>query len=219
MITAHIPSLPDREESLRRVIAAISPQVDRVYVSLNGYDRIPEWLSNLRYANCELLDNSLGDGAKWLHVNDESSVCVLLDDDLVVGMNFVWYLMYGLNRYGGALSLHGRTYTKPVGSFRRNYTGNYRCLGNVANDVKVQLIGTGCTIFDNRQVKLDNSVYEHKNMADVLFSRFCTYNNIPMTVLKHRAGEYLRYIKPANTIWSTSGDCSIQTEILNSFLK
>ena len=48
-------------------------------------------------------------------------------------------------------------------------------------------------MFDNRQVKLDNSVFEYKNMPDVLFSRLCHKQGIPMTILKHNS-TYLKYI-------------------------
>lgn len=219
MISYHIATIPERENSLRQVLAAISPQVDKIFIALNGYSEIPNWLRDLQYANCELLDNSLTDAAKFLHVNDEPAICFLLDDDLVVSPNYVRYMLSGLSKYGGAVSLHGRKYTKPVKSFRRNFTANYRCLGNVANDEQVQLLGTGCTVFDNRQVKLDSSVYEYRLMADVLFSRFCVTNNIAMTVLSHKAGQYLKYISQSNTIWQNTRDDSIQTKILNFYLK
>jgi len=221
MVIAHIATIPERENSLRQVLAAISPQVDKTYVSLNGYQVEPDWLRIERNVFTELLDNSLADSAKFFHVNDEPAICITLDDDLIVSPNYVRYMLSGLSKYGGAVSLHGRKYTKPVKSFRRNFTANYRCLGSVANDEQVQLLGTGCTAFDNRQVKLDGSVYEYRLMADVLFSRFCTYNNIPMTVLRHKAGQYLKYIPPVDgrTIWRSTTDDRVQTLIINLFLK
>jgi len=221
MVIAHIATIPERENSLRQVIASVSPQVDKTYVSMNGYQVKPDWLRMERNVFTELLDNSLGDGAKWLHVNDEPAICFFLDDDLVVAHNYVKYMFYGLEKHGSAVSLHGRKYVKPVKSFRRNFTANYRCLGNVANDEQVQLLGTGCMAFDNRQVKLDSSVFEYRLMADVLFSRFCVTNNIAMTVLSHKAGQYLKYLPPADgkTIWRNTTDDRIQTFILNSFLK
>jgi hypothetical protein len=220
MVSCHIATLPERVESLKQVIASISPQVDKVYIMLNGHTEVPSFLRELRNVNYEICDNSLTDGAKWLHVNDEPAVCVILDDDLIATPLFVKYMLEGLHRYGAAVSLHGKRYdTKPVLRFRRSYTSNFRCLGNVDSDIPVHLIGTGCMLFDNRRIMLDQSVYEYKDMADVLFSRFCTYNNIPMTVLKHRAGQFLRYIPQAETIWHRTYDDKIQTEILNNYLK
>jgi len=220
LITCHIATIPAREQSLRQVLNAIIPQADKVYVSLNGYQVYPDWLRTKHNVECEILDNSLTDAAKWRHVNDESGICVILDDDLIVAHNFVNYMISGLEKYGGAVSLHGKTYdNRPIAHYRRNFTGNYRCLGNVVNDVRVDVMGTGCTAFSNVQVKLDNSVYEYPDMADVLFSRFMVNNNLPMTVLKHKAGQYLRYIPQTDTIWRRTTNDRIQTEILNSFIK
>jgi hypothetical protein len=229
MISCHIASLPERSESLKKTIISIYHQVDKVYVALNGYIDIPIWLVNLQHANYELLDNSLGDGAKWLHCWDEPAICFLLDDDLSVSngvnmrqpwqQNYVLYMLEGLKRYGGAVSLHGKNYAnRPVVRYRRNYTANYRCLNTVANDTRVDVIGTGCMVFDNTQIKFDQSLYEHKNMADVLFSRLCHQQGIQMTVLKHNRG-YLQYTPPKVRIWRMTTDDRIQTEIINSFLK
>jgi hypothetical protein len=220
MITCHIASVPARENSLKQVITSILGQVDQVYVQLNGYDKIPTFFHTLRNVKCEVLDNSLTDGAKFLHVNDEPSVCFILDDDLVVARNYVAYMLSGLKKYGGAVSLHGKCYAnRPIARFRRSYTAVYRCINGVVNDARVDVIGSGCMAFDNQQVRLDSSVFEYRDMADVLMSRFCVLNNIPMTVLKHNAGQYLRYLPQTDTIWKRTNEDRIQTEICNSFLK
>jgi len=219
MITAHIATLPERIESLHRIIPAISPQVDRVYVMLNGHTEVPEFLQEFSNVEYELLDNSLGDAAKFLRIGVMSKLCVLLDDDLIPVHNFIEYLQCGLQKYGGAVSLHGRRYdNKPIKSFRKSFTANYRCLGNVDKDVRVHLLGTGCTLFDNTQIRIDQTVFEERNMADVLFSRLCTLRNIPMTVLAHRAGQFLSYIPQKDTIWRQTADDTVQTKILNTFI-
>jgi len=217
MITAHIATIPERLRTLRKVVEAVVPQVNKVYVELNGHQTVPKWLRDLRFANCEMLDNSLGDAAKWLHCNYEPSFCVFIDDDLIVPRGFVSYLMGGLRKYGGAVGLHGRNYPVPVNNFRQ-WSENYRCLGTVTEDKRVHLLGTGCMLFDNTQTILDQSVFEHRNMADVLFARFCHKNNIPMMVLKHKSN-YLKYIPQEHTIWRSARDTTIHTEILKSFLK
>ena len=216
--TAHIASIPSRQESLRQCVQAIYPQVDKVYVMLNGYSEVPSFLRELRNVQYELLDNSFADSAKFLHTSDDEGFCVVLDDDLVPNRNYVEYMKQGWDKERGAVSLHGRTYQYPVQRFRRSYTANYRCLGSVEYNKKVQLIGTGCLFFSNKEIQLDLSVFERPYMADVLFSRFCYTRGIPMTVLKHRAGQFLRYVKPETTIWSMTGHDEIQTQIINNYL-
>ena len=172
MISCHIASLPERESSLRQTINSIYKQVSKIYVSLNGYPQEPNWLTEMYNTKCITLDNSLGDAAKFLNCWDEPAICLVLDDDLIVPKDYVQYMINGLAKYGGAVSLHGKKYsTRPIEHYRRNFTANFRCLNTVLEDSKVDIIGTGIMAFDNTQVKFDKSLLEHKNMADVLFAK------------------------------------------------
>ena len=218
MITCHIASIGERKESLRLVLNAVSPQVERVYVSLNDYDSVPTWL--YQYGNVwhEMLNNSLGDASKFLKVNSQAGECVVLDDDLIVPRGFVKDMMGGLKKYGGAVSLHGKIYNRPIVHFKKGFA-NYRCLNTVDHDVTgIEVLGTGCMIFDNQEVKIDLSNFPHRNMADILFSKVLYGRGIPMTVLKHRYG-YLRYIPQKTTIWMQTRDCTQHTLLLQSYLK
>jgi len=49
MITANLATYPPRREALEKVVAAISPQVDRLNVVLNEYDAVPAELQ--KYPN------------------------------------------------------------------------------------------------------------------------------------------------------------------------
>ncbi len=217
MVTCHIASLPDREQSLKLVLDAITPQVDRVYVMLNGHERPPQFI--YKYSNVwyELLDNSLGDAAKFLKVNNQEGICAFLDDDLIVPNGYIRDLHVGLQKYGGVVSLHGKLYPSRATHYK-GFVGNFRCLNTVKYDVRVDVIGTGCMMYDNREVKVDLSDFPYRNMADLLFSKICHERDISMTVLAHRYG-YLKYCPPKSTIWNTTKDYSKHNEILQSFLK
>ena len=218
MISAHIATIPSRVESLRKVLNTISPQVDKVYVMLNGHTEVPSFLREFRNVEYEMLDNRLGDSAKLMKCFECQGLCLVLDDDLIPSLNLRHWLEWGLKKYGGVVGLHGRNYPRPVTHFKK-WIANYRCLGNVKEDVQnVDLIGTGVMMFDSRQVKLDSSIYDQRNKADVLFSRLCYRQRKPMTVLAHHAGQFIKYIPQANTIWRQTKDDSIQTKILNTFI-
>jgi hypothetical protein len=166
-----------------------------------------------------LLDNSLGDAAKFLHCWDEPSICAVLDDDLILPSDYISYMYKRLSYYWNAVSLHGKSYAvRPIKSFRRDFTANYRCLNTVGIDSPVDVIGTGVLMFDNRQILRSNSLFEHKNMADILFSRHCVQSGHTMMVLKHHLG-WVHYMPQPTTIWRESADDSVQTRILNEFLK
>jgi len=218
VISAHIATIPERSETLPKVINAISTQVDKVYIALNGYTEVPSFLRQLRNVEAEILDNSLGDSAKLRKCFECQGICLVLDDDLIPSLNLRHWMEWGLKKYGGVIGLHGRNYPRPVTHFKK-WIANYRCLGNVPEDIhNIDLIGTGVMMFDSSKVKLDNSIFEYKNMLDVLFSRLCHQQGIPMTVLKHN-NTYLKYIPQENTIWNTTRDFTVHTKILQSFLK
>jgi len=217
MITCHIASLIEREESLKRVICALLPQVDRIYVALNNYQVKPDWLTKERKGYCELLDNSLMDTAKFLFIHEVEGLCLVWDDDLIMNNTTVRYLELGLKKHGGVVGLHGKVYDKSKEIQFKKWSANYRCLGNVSEDVSCDIIGTGCMMFDNRQVKLDLSVFDHPGLADITFSRLCHKQGVPMTVLKHPAN-YLTYIAPAETIWHNTRDFTQHNKLLNEFL-
>jgi len=216
MITAHIASVASREDSLRRVIQSMYLQVDAIFIALNGYKEVPAWLSRYPKAKGTLLDNKFKDCAKFLFIHETEGRCLVWDDDLVAPNLCVRYMEMGLKKYGGVVGLHGKSYKRPVESFKK-WSANYRCLGTVIQDSPIDIIGTGCMMFDNRQVKLDISVFDHPGMADVTFSRLCHKQNVPMTVLKHPAN-YLTYIAPAETIWRTTKDFSLHTKLIKEFL-
>lgn len=44
MITAKIESLPKRQRLLKRTMESLRPQVDEIFVALNGYKHTPDFL-------------------------------------------------------------------------------------------------------------------------------------------------------------------------------
>ena len=63
MITAQIASIPDRVETLKRTVNSLINQVDLLFVALNNYEEVPDFLTNNRKIVYALMDNSLGDAA------------------------------------------------------------------------------------------------------------------------------------------------------------
>ena len=221
MITAHIASLPDRENNLRRIIAAISSQVDKIHVALNGYDKIPEWLGNLRYANCELLDNSLGDAARYLHFGEDDGYSFFCDDDLIYSPNYCRYMIHKYNQHKGCLiTLHGKIYGRPIISSHRGIIKNYRCLGTVTGDHEVDTGGTGVMLINTRDIKINIGDFLRPNMADIWVAKFAHEQNVKIMVIEHN-NNIVHYLPHATRIWRTRSreDIIYETNVLNSFLK
>ena len=209
--------MPSRKELLTLVINSLLPQVDKIHVALNGYTEIPEALRNLSNVECEILDNSLGDSAKFLHASDYDDCYYYgCDDDLVYPKGYCDYLQNSVNEYNGLVSLHGRLYASRAGF--KQWVGNYRCLNNVSDDTKVNLVGSGVCCFNTNRLKLHISDFKTPNMADCYLSRTAYLQGVPMMVLAHKS-DYLTYLSPKNTIWQSTHDYSLHTAVLRSYIK
>lgn len=179
-----IASLPERVECLRDTINSLLPQVDKIIVALNNYTEIPNFLNHPKI-EAYLLNNSLGDAAKFYKVDDyKDSYYLSCDDDLIYPMNYVEYLITKCNEYNSPVGLHGAIIKHPVTSMYSNRTV-FHCLGDVLNDVSVDYLGTGVLCFDTSKIPVRISDFKSPNMADIWFGDIMKRNGIKPYVLKH----------------------------------
>ncbi len=216
MTTAHLASTGDRSNLLPIVLQSITPYVDHIYVALNNYQSVPNLdIPNVTFKMC---DNSKGDAHKFEFINEIEGIVFICDDDLVYTQNHFEVLLDKVKQYNCPVSLHGKRYKRPFVDFKR-IDGNYRCLGSVEQDqLNIDIIGTGVMAFHTNTIRPVMTDFEEKNMGDVLFSRLCHKNSIPMVVVAHKAG-IVGYLNPTTTIWGTTKDYSKHNSIIKSFLK
>lgn len=199
-VLAGMASIPEREESLLRAVASLIPQVDRVEVSLNGYDHVPPFLAeNPRvHATIRPAGENGGDAEKFAGVDEWSGVVVTVDDDLLYPPDYVETLLAGLDRHGHdrIVGFHGGETRGFNGAARAASYRAIRCLGDLAHDdPTVNVLGTGALAFDTRRVPVFRDVFRSPNMADVYLASHAHAFGIPMVALAHRAG-WLRDIQP-----------------------
>jgi hypothetical protein len=220
MVTCGIATLKQREISFHKTIDSLYEQADKIIVVLNYYRAIPEWLADYPKVEYHFGTNSLGAAGKFLRVSQCTGYYLSCDDDIAYPHGYADYMIDGIERHKCIVSLHGRVYPVPVIDFRK-WTVNYRCLSEVTEDVFVNLGGTGCMGLDTAQFKLDvRDLFQPINMVDCHVAREAWDQKIPIVVLKH-AKDYLKYTPPPplSTIWHTSKDKSVHTQVLKSFLK
>ncbi len=217
-ITAQIASLPAREDTLGKTVSSLLPQVDRIFVALNGYAFIPEFLDNPKI-EAVIMDNSLGDAAKFHDVDKRDGYILTCDDDLIYPQGYARYMIDGVNRHCGIVSLLGKRYDdRPIKSFRTGYTAIYRCLTRVLIDQVVHVGGTGAMAFYSEHVKISVVDFSKPNMADIWMAKIAHEQGVTITALAHPA-KYVKHYTHPWRIWSHDGRDEYQTEVLNSFLK
>jgi glycosyltransferase involved in cell wall biosynthesis len=213
---ACIASIPSREKMLEKTIESIRHQVDDVYVALNDYDNVPEFLKD---CHAIILDNSKGDAGKHYWSGFLKGYILTCDDDLIYPPGYVEKMIEGIRQYPNcAVTLHGRDYPRPVTGFQRDFKG-YPCLGTVIEDTEVDIGGDGVMCYHTDFLKVKFEDFKSKNMSQLWFSKLCKEQGVPIMVLKHQEG-YLGYMNPSNTIWEQSAKEGFvkQTALLKEFL-
>lgn len=219
MIIANIASVPDRKKELARVVRDLYPQVDKINVGLNNYNKIPVFLKKEKI-NAWVSDNSVGDAEKFR--SDDKGYYFTCDDDMLYPDDYVQTMISTLDNYNKdvILTCHGRAYKGRVQSYNRGWAEFYHCLHEVAEDSYVTVGGTGVMLFHTDSFQMDISDFDHKNMADIFVARKAKAVDVPIVCMAHETG-WIRYqetMKGKQTIYDdTVGNDSLQTAILNSF--
>ena len=221
MIVGGLATIPARVNTLEKVVYSIIPQVDLLYVVLNGHTSVPQWLKSLENVEYVVSNNFRGDAMKFIKADMHNVYYFGFDDDLIYPDNYVAKMKRGVDKYNGLVSLHGRTYPRPVESFTK-WIGNYRCLNTVMEDMSVDVVGSGVCAFHTSRLKVKLGDFAQPNMADLYLSKLAHEQGVPMMVLQHPQ-KYLQYLNTDrhNTIWHTESKNRFerQTTLLKEFLK
>lgn len=195
-----IASIPEREQTLKRVIAALATQADRIHVALNDYTRHPRWLGEFSNVTAEVTPmGNLGDAEKFRAVGDWDGIAATCDDDVLYPSDYVQRLVSGLERHGRhcVVGFHGGTTLGWNGRHGAAQDKRIRCLDKLRlDDPDVNVLGTGVMAWDTRHVPVWRELFRHANCADVQFACHTHRFGIPMSALAHDAG-WLRDICPS----------------------
>lgn len=195
-ITVQIASLPERANMLEKTIASLRPQVDRIFVALNGYSYTPDFLNEGEYIH---LDNSTGDAAKFYDVENINGYLFTCDDDLIYPPTYVRDMIYNIHRYQAIVSLHGKKYPRPVVHFK-GHAAQVHCLADADNDLVVDVPGTGVMALHTSMIKIKYADFQSKNMADIWMGKIAQEQGRVIVALAHRK-DYLTYQGPEWTIY------------------
>jgi hypothetical protein len=184
-------SIPERVESLERVVASLAPQAARLVVSLNGYDKAPGFLGKYSNVDIQLRDDAGGDVEKFAGVDDWEGYVLTADDDILYPPDYVGTVLAGIERYDREriVSFHGGTTLGWNGSAVAASHKRVRCLGALAeDDLAVNVVGTGVMGFHASRVPIWRDAFRYANMADVQVACHARLFGVPMVCLAHEAG-------------------------------
>lgn len=191
-ILVSVASVPRRAQLLRRTVESLRTQCDELRVYLNGYDAVPEFLVDDRITVARSQDHGdRGDAGKFFWSGrDVGAYHFTVDDDLGYPADYCQRLIGRLRRYDhrAAVGVHGAVLRSVV---RERYYGDRRvlpCLGDLADDTTVHVLGTGALAYHTRTLQITPSTFRRANMADIWFAIAAKRQRVPLVCIAHRRG-------------------------------
>lgn len=199
-----IASLPDRVECLEKTIHSLYDQVDKIIVGLNNYKEIPFFLK-LQKIDSYLLDNTLGDAAKFYKIDDyQNHYYFACDDDIIYPSNYCEILIEKSKKYNSIVGLHGVNVIKPVKSYYKNREV-YHGFNNLKSDIEVDLVATSSCLIDTSILKISLKNFPIPNMADIWLADTAKKQNIKSYSIQ-RGDRWLVYCKEMENKWTIYDD-------------
>jgi FkbM family methyltransferase len=186
-----IAAIPNRLSALRRTLDSLLPQVDEIFVSLNGFDAIPEDFNHPKLTM--VLSENVGDLAKFSFLDDDfDGYYFTCDDDIEFANYHVDSIIYYLEKYEGKIvaGWHGSILKEPFENYYDSRSRRVLSFGSAQHSGQfVDFLGTGCIGFDTRIVRPPQSIFKRPNMADIYLSLWLKQNRFYRYLVPHNRGE------------------------------
>ena len=188
-VLASLASVPTRERQLEKVVERLLPQVDRVGVFLNGYERVPDFLVDDRIAVAvSQVHGDLGDAGKFHWAEQCTGYVATCDDDMEYPTDYVAHLIDGIERYErrAAVGFHGATLHEPLVDYYRS-RHLFHFSQRLASDTQVHVLGTGVAGYHASTWHLRTADFPRPDMADIYMGLAAQDRNVPLMCLRHGA--------------------------------
>jgi hypothetical protein len=222
-ITATMATMPARIKSLKQAVGSIITQVDELWVYLNNFTSVPEFLINKKIkvsrSNEELGD--IGDAGKFYRCEEIEGYHFTIDDDLIYPPDYVKIMVAEIERHQRKciISCHGRVFKQEqIKSYYKEYKQAVSCLRQQNNNVTVHVGGTGVMAYYSGTIQLSIADFKAANMADIWMGIAAKNQGVKIIAIAHKLG----WIKEGNydrnfTIYNfCHNNDKYQTEVVNS---
>lgn len=199
MIRAQLATFPPRRRILRRVTDAILPQVDRLFVVLNGYDSVPGFLARDPKVTAIIPDRDVKDAGKFWFPPAPEDIVFTIDDDIGYPPDYVarsLALIEPMGLEGRAYGYQGHAFAPREGDGRHDWH-NFLFHQPLAAVRGATLLGTGTLIARGDAIPPLAEVEPLAGSVDFAVGSWLHRHGIRAWVLP-RAEEWLRNILPRN---------------------
>lgn len=194
-VYVNICSIPQRESKLKRVIGSLINQCDQIYVYLDGYAKIPDFLNHSKITvNQSTKKGILRDNGKFimlekLAASNKDAYYFAVDDDIIYPLDYVNTMIKKLNYYEDkvVIGIHGMTLPKDLDRYfssRRKVFSFYKSL---ESDKLVHVLGTGTIAFNTKLFHgFQLNSFACTGMSDIFFAIECKKRHLAqIAIMRH----------------------------------
>jgi hypothetical protein len=182
-VVAFMATFPKRQKHLARAVQSLLPQVDHLFIYMNNYDKVPEYLLNERITALPASHmEDLRDIGKFYHMSDvPAGYFFTVDDDIEYPDDYCDTLVRRIEDYDrrAIVGVHGVIFEQPLQRFFSPNRTTFRFQRALDIDSKVNLIGTGTMAFHSSTITLEPSSLP-KGMADIGVAIAAKVNHVDM---------------------------------------
>ncbi|MBB6485080.1 FkbM family methyltransferase [Rhizobium lusitanum] len=197
-IVAGMASVAGNEIALRAAVMSLLPQVDCLYLYLNGFAQAPRFIAEHPKIQ-HFIDTDgvrYGDAGKfWGLEQVEDAVYITCDDDIVYPDDFVARMIGELAQARG-LAAVGVRGTIMLQSSRGYYPHDERVVVELERALmrrrRVHVVGTNASAFHSSMVKMKLSDFQDSKTADACFAEYLHGEGIPAYIVPRRE----RWLQP-----------------------
>lgn len=220
-VHAAVATIPGREDMLREAVGSLLPQVDKMYVYLNNFEAVPDFLVSDKIVVARSQEHGdRTDAGKFFWANKVEGYYFTFDDDIVYPANYVETLVQHIEARDrkAIVTVHGRIFPvrMPISSYYRdNRVRIFHNKHSQRTDEIVHVGGTGVMAFHTDTIKIDPDAFTAPKMADVWVGLFALKAEVPIVCIRRQA-KWLRLLKNEGIFATERGADKVQTDLVNS---
>ena len=223
---ALMATMPSRADTFKKVVEKMLPQVDLLYIFLDNFIEIPEFLlnNNKIRVNSSQEASELHSSGRFLPIKTlkKSSVLINIDDDIIYPDNYVSVLVDALAAYSGRaiVGVHARNFLPPYASYIEDVKV-FHFTQPLAEDTPVDELGSGTCAFLSNVMNFGVNEWVYPDANDIQLALEAQKRGLPRICVKRPSEWLLPYAEgQSDSNWlKTQADCSRQTVLMRSLMR
>lgn len=215
-IYAGMASLPERAHLLKNTLDSIVPYVDHLFLFLNEYERVPDWLSRFRKVTpflSKIENTNMGDAGKFYglhHIRETDFYYFPLDDDLIYPPDYVWKIIRKIEQYDRKpiVSCGGYNMKSIVNHFYADRSQSWHINAGNDKDRSIQILHSALAAWHSSTFSFRYEDCKKANMADLWLALAAQRQKVPM-ILIERPTRWVKVQKLPIAKRSTAGTTTI----------